>query len=225
MNLPKRKHYTHEEYLEYATIVLANGAYPQQSKLRSLLCKAIDSEQHFVACCDGAVNNLYLHTQQVPDLVVGDLDSVGPELRALLGDKLVHIAEQETNDLSKTIRYIHQTQGKQRIVLLGATGKREDHTLGNISLLPSYAPLVEELVLLSDTGYFRLITSHCSLEVKVGTQLSFFAFGPEAISVRGVQWPIEQMSLPYLWSGTLNRACSERIEIDTTVPILVFIAN
>lgn len=225
METIRDKHYALESYLDYDTIVLANGAYPERSELRALITHALDSPQHYIACCDGAVNSLYAHTGQVPDLVVGDLDSVQAEIRALLGNKLVHIPEQDTNDLTKTITYINQTLGKRRILLLGATGKREDHTLGNISLLPGYSSLVEDLVLLTDTGYFRLISEPCSLAVRLGTQLSFFCFSPEPISVQGVQWPIKHQSLPQLWCGTLNRASSDCVHVETLSPMLVFIAN
>ena len=48
--------------------------------------------------------------------------------------------------------------GRRAITLLGASGGREDHFLANLALLSSYAPLVDELIMLTDEGYFILIT-------------------------------------------------------------------
>lgn len=219
------KHYPLLSHLDYDTLVLANGAYPKESTALSLIeAWAQAPEDRHLVCCDGAVNKLLSLQSVLPNKVVGDLDSISPQLRSLLGDRLIQVKEQESNDLSKTMRYIHSTLGLRSIVLLGATGEREDHTLGNLSLLPSYAPLVEELVLMTDTGYFRLITEASTMEVVPGSQISFFNFERSPISVRGVHWALEQHILPYLWSGTLNRANSSTIYIEAPNPILVFVA-
>ena len=55
---------------------------------------------------------------------------------------IVHVTEQETNDLNKAFRYC-LANGWTDIVILGATGKREDHTLGNIGLLMAVEALEE----------------------------------------------------------------------------------
>ena len=50
---------------------------------------------------------------------------------------LHRISDQETNDQTKAVNFL-LAQGKRRIAIIGATGNREDHTLGNISLLSDY---------------------------------------------------------------------------------------
>lgn len=219
------KHYPLKEYNRYDTIVLANGLFPTADEPLSFLQRWLRGEHRdFLACCDGAVDALGAYCDKLPDVVVGDLDSLSSAVRDELGDRLVHIAEQETNDLTKTINHLSKVLSKRRVILLGATGKREDHTLGNLSLLPSYADLLDELVVLSDTGYFRLVKEACTLEVEEGGQVSFFSFEPRPFSVSGVCWPFEDYTLPYLWSGTLNRAQGSIITIKTKHPILVFVA-
>lgn len=218
------KRYTYTDIADYEAIVLANGAFPERSSSLSYIDAWAEQGRYTLACCDGAVNNLLAYTTKLPDVVVGDLDSISPTLRTQLGERIVHIAEQETNDLSKTISYLSKQLGYKRIILLGATGKREDHTLGNLSLLPSYADYLDELVLLTDTGYFRLVQEPCQMEVEKGCQLSFFNFAQTPLSVEGVHWPLDNYVLPYLWSGTLNRADEELISIITHSPILVFVS-
>ncbi len=65
--------------------------------------------------------------------MIGDGDSVPTEFR----DRLIKVDEQEDNDLTKATRYC-KAQGWHDIAYIGCTGKREDHTLGNISLLMRY---------------------------------------------------------------------------------------
>lgn len=220
------KHYPQKEYNQYDTIVLANGAFPSSQEALTYLQRwQTGVHSDFLACCDGAVNSLIDYCNSLPDIVIGDLDSLSHELRGALHNRLIHISEQETNDLSKTINYLSRELGRRRIILLGATGKREDHTLGNLALLPSYAELLDELVVLTDTGYFRLIKESCTIEIERETEVSFFSFEPKVITVKGVYWEIDDYSLPYLWSGTLNRACESTITVKTQHPILIFIAH
>ena len=160
-----------------------------------------------------------------PDAVVGDLDSAAPELRQLLKDRTHHSPDQETNDLTKTMRYLHASYGPSAITLLGASGGREDHLLANLALLPTYAPLVEELVMLTDEGYFLLITEPSLVAVEPGQQLSVFDFYRQQLTFRGVRWPLEAHTLPELWNGSLNCATAPEVYLEAERPLLLYVAN
>ncbi len=67
------------------------------------------------------------------------MDSIPGDLREKYAGKIITIKDQEINDLTKAV-YFAQNVGQEEIVILGATGLREDHTLGNISLLADYMP-------------------------------------------------------------------------------------
>src|SRR5919109_1955753 len=80
----------------------------------------------------------------VPQLVIGDLDSLGPKRAAQLGKlgaKIVEFpAEKNESDLELALRQA-LTTGADDIVLLGIFGgTRLDHTFANVMLLadPSY---------------------------------------------------------------------------------------
>ena len=76
-------------------------------------------------------------TRWEPDLVVGDLDSIPASLLERFPNRLRKVDEQEDNDLTKAF-YAAMEFSPSCIHILGATGLREDHTLGNISLLARY---------------------------------------------------------------------------------------
>jgi thiamine pyrophosphokinase len=73
-----------------------------------------------------------------PHAVIGDLDSLSPELVRQLGAQGVwierHPPEKDETDLDLAIHYA-LGQGAQEIVLLGALGGRLDQMLGNVLLL------------------------------------------------------------------------------------------
>ena len=110
------------------TVILADGAFPNGREALEHLEKA-----DRVICCDGAARSLVAYGRE-PDRIVGDLDSLSEEFKKRFADRIEHVSEQESNDLSKAFRYCRE-QGYKNIVILGATGKREDHTMGNLSLL------------------------------------------------------------------------------------------
>ena len=72
-----------------------------------------------------------------PDIIIGDGDSLSETNRLKYADLIFHNPDQETNDQTKAVQYL-LSKGKRKIAIVGATGKREDHTIGNVSLLMEY---------------------------------------------------------------------------------------
>ena len=176
-------------------VVLANGDFPVHAVPLSLL----ENATHIVAC-DGAVAHLTAHDGHADIIAIGDGDSVPNNLR----DRLIQIDEQEDNDLTKATRYCLK-QGWRRIAYLGATGKREDHTLGNISLIARYfLEMGVEPLLVTDYGWFVVAQGDREFESFAGQQVSIFNVNCEHLVSEGLKW----QSYPYrqLWQGTLNEA-------------------
>lgn len=222
-------------------IIIANGEFPRSDEPLSYLRKA---EQ--VVCCDGAFEK-YLrwrlslsHPLQAlcdnshiignqPVTVVGDGDSMSPavwaEAEALgLHPDRIKISEQETNDLTKAVTHtlLHTRQEgipdrDIHITILGATGLREDHTLGNISLLGHYAEQYPdaEFRMVSDYGIFRPVLGRETLDTFPGQQVSLFSLTPDTpVSVEGLRYPISGRPLRQWWEGTLNEAIGDRFTVD-----------
>lgn len=102
--------------------------------------------------------------------------------------------------------------GFKRILYVGATGKREDHTLGNISLMMHYFKDFDlEPVCLSDYGYFLPAQNTCSFETKAGEAVSIFNFSCTQLQSEGLQWSLYPTS--EWWQGTLNKATNNMITI------------
>ena len=190
-----------EHYIPQA-VILANGEYPAHELPLRLLAEA-----QFVVCCDGAANE-YISRGHTPDVIIGDGDSLLPEYKKRFSSIILQISDQETNDQTKAVHYL-QSKGIRKIAIVGATGKREDHTLGNISLLMEYGTFIP----VSDTQSFA---SH------PGQQVSIINFGAEGLKGEGLFYPLSDFS--NWWQGTLNEATADEFTIHCTGEYLVFLA-
>lgn len=184
----------------YDCVVVANGSFPQTAGPLELLKSA-----PAIIACDGAVQNLHERGLE-PTAIVGDLDSIPQEMLRLYADRIHTVEDQEINDLTKAVRFAHTT-GYRKLLILGATGLREDHTLGNISLLMDYAPLFEQVEMLSDYGCFTPVQQTTILPSTPSQQISIFSMYPcGEITTEGLRWPITRRRLTAWWQGSLNEA-------------------
>lgn len=184
----------------YDCIVVANGSFPQTAGPLELLKSA-----PAIIACDGAVQNLH-ERGLIPTAIVGDLDSIPPAMLQLYADRIHTVEDQEINDLTKAVRFAHSS-GFRNLLILGATGLREDHTLGNISLLTDYAPLFDQVEMISDYGRFIPVLQTATLPCIPGQQISIFSMYPcGEITTEGLRWPITRRRLTSWWQGSLNEA-------------------
>lgn len=184
----------------YDCVVVANGSFPQTAGPLELLKSA-----PAIIACDGAVQNLHERGLE-PTAIVGDLDSIPQEMLRLYADRIHTVEDQEINDLTKAVRFAHAA-GYRKLLILGATGLREDHTLGNISLLMDYAPLFEQVEMLSDYGHLIPVQQTITLPSTPGQQISIFSMYPcGEITTEGLRWPITRRRLTAWWQGSLNEA-------------------
>ena len=189
------------------TIILANGSFPSHSIALSVLHTATQ-----IICCDGATQNLINYGLE-PSLIIGDLDSISNEIHEKYKNIIVHDKCQDTNDLTKAVNWC-LANNITEISILGATGKREDHTLGNISLLMDYSKLLN-VKMISDFGIFTAISKSTKFESIVGQQISIFSLNPETeITSENLKFPLKKLKLKSLWMGTLNEALSDNFTIN-----------
>ena len=187
-------------------IILADGQFPEHKIPLNLLHSG-----RSIVCCDGAAMKAVAAGLE-PAAIVGDLDSLTAECQLCFADRLVFNPDQETNDLTKAVSYCIK-QGVKKVIILGATGNREDHTLGNLSLLTDYA-LQIETELYSDTGWFVPVLKSSRLESAKGQQVSIFSLTPtENITLRNLKYPVENKPLSLWWQGTLNEALGDWFEL------------
>jgi thiamine pyrophosphokinase len=191
---------------DFQTVILADGCFPKHTVPQSILNRASR-----IICCDGAAEKLLL-AGRLPDYIVGDLDSISPELKQRFAAILFPDPDQETNDLTKAVRFCLRNNWNE-ITVLGATGQREDHTLGNLSLLLDYAKSAQ-IQLLTDYGVFWPQHQSEEYESYCGQQVSFFSLSPATLfTTHNFVYPLKNQALTLWWKGTLNESCAESFSI------------
>ena len=206
--------------------IVCNGLFPRKEYPLDLLRSA-----GLVICCDGALSALEKRGI-TPDVVIGDMDSVCSRALARFGGKVVKVGEQQTNDLSKAFRYLmdNMPEDLDSIHILAATGRREDHAMGNLSLLADFQldPRVSgrgiSIDIVSDWSTIIPVIESCSLFVGEGRSVSLISTDPTLrISSEGLQWPTDGVELDKWWKATLNRAVSDRISLTLSHPAPVLV--
>jgi len=220
-----------DRYLFYKTmkeaIILAHGAYPTHPYPLRILRTA-----KLLVCTDGAVNKLQ---DRDPDFIVGDLDSLTPALKEKFGSRLIRDTDRETNDLTKAVLFCYN-KGIRKITILGATGLREDHTLGNVSLLGNYAIMMESVKMVTDHGVFTVFARgvpdnegfiHVTIPCVPEEPVSFFALNPDMkLMAKGVRYPVEQVVFDAWWKATLNQCTGKKLELSfRNGPLLVYLTH
>ena len=190
------------------TVILADGDFPREAEPVAIL-----KDAHRIVCCDGAAASL-VKTGLEPDFIVGDLDSLPDELKTRFADRLIRVREQETNDLTKAFNFC-RSRSWNNICILGATGKREDHTLGNLSLLANYSKEISNIRVVTNYGTFFAVDHSCRLPSTPGQQISIIALTPQVkVSSRNLKYPLNDLQLDFWWQATLNEAEQEYFELD-----------
>ena len=198
-------------------LIIANGKFPKDPYIVKLIHTAKS-----IICCDGSVNNL-LKLAIPPSYIVGDCDSLAKEIKQYFTNKIIEITKQDTNDLTKAVNFAKTNLGLTNIIILGATGLREDHAIANIGLLTEYAQMIKDIALISEYGIFTAHSGNTQLKTLVGQQISFFTVKSSTlINCNELKWPLVNFQA-HLWNqGTLNQAIGNYINLNTTDITIVF---
>lgn len=197
-------------------VILADGSFPtHEIPLRYL------RETEHIICCDGSAENL-VKANLEPEAIVGDLDSLSKEIAGRFADRLYRDVEQDTNDLTKAVKWCIE-KGYKEIIILGATGKREDHTIGNISLLAEYSKEIK-VKMVTDTGTITPVLKSSKFSSFCGQQVSIFSIDPETeITSMGLKYSLKRLKLHNWWRATLNESAGDSFELRFTGgPVLVY---
>ena len=189
-------------------LIIANGDPPKKKRL-ALLVKQAST----VICADGGANTA-LKMGITPDAIVGDLDSIHAE--ALVKFRRLAIHEDrndETTDLEKAITWAIRSK-YDHITVVGAFGKRLDHTVGNLGVLPKFFP--DAIVtLVDDSGELCYVGREYSFEAEKGDVVSLIPLNRcEGVSTSGLKYTLEGEVLELgVREGTSNVVVSSPVSI------------
>ena len=205
-------------------VILAAGDFPTHEVP---LCALREAD--FVVCCDSAYSTLLANCYQLPAdfVVIGDGDSLPEEDKRQLGNRWIQVDEQDYNDLHKAMAYATTQFNIQHSTfnIIGATGRREDHTLGNISYLVTFAEEYPEanIEMLTDYGRFRAMRGTRTFKSFPRQQVSIFTMTPDQpIYSDGLRWPLDGFHARRWWQASLNEALGTEFSLRTEGWLVVF---
>jgi len=205
------------------TIIFANGELPNQEKARALL-----HDNDFIIAADGGTHHAFA-LGRMPDVVIGDLDSVTKEEIAKIKQNNVDIIlfprDKNETDLELAIQHA-LTLSLEQIIIVGALGARLDQTLGNISLLNSTQSSTADLRL--DDGVEEVFFCHSksNIQGRSGDIISLIPWQDEVTGVltTGLKWPLQSETLyPQKTRGISNEMLSDTAIIQIKSGLLLII--
>ena len=173
--------------------VLANGAWDLDWGNQVL------REVDFLICADGGANYAAL-SGRIPDLLIGDLDSITPEILKQCENAGCVIqqfpCQKDETDLELALNRAEEQArllGERDIWLYGATGKRIDHFLGNIALMLAYARKGYRIRLVDPEHESWILLGRECIKGSPGQELSLIALSEKAVvTTDGLYYPLQQ---------------------------------
>lgn len=192
--------------------IVAGGPLSDLVFLRRRIIEASPSE---VICADSGARHV-LALGMGPQTVIGDMDSLSPELLDTLRDRgcriLNYPARKDETDTELALRYALE-QKPAEIEIHGALGGRIDHTLANISLLVMAAREGIRTRMIEATTELFVISEQEQIDGSPGEIISLFPLTTEVkgITLEGFEYPLEKATMeigkPY---GISNRLLGNR---------------
>lgn len=201
-------------------VIICDGSFPRTEYPRYLIRTA-----DYVICCDGALSKFIRNSkaifgeERLPDLVIGDMDTLPATMQKKYSHIIVKEDEQEHNDQTKAVRWVmNNLPDVCSIHILGATGGRTDHTIGNVSLLMEYTRMFDlskvYIEMVTDEGTIFPATDTIGFECGTGREISIFS--PDnslRIKSEGLEYRTDDVVFDNWWKATLNKASQDSVRL------------
>lgn len=186
-----------------------------------------------IIVCDRGLEALY-KLKIIPNHVVGDFDSVSPEILEFYKKQsqiIFHTyhAEKDNTDTDIALKLAIRLKSS-KITIMGALGKRIDHALANIHILKDALEANIPSQIIDTHNRIYLINESIQLEKDkiYGKYVSLIPLTSEVegITLTGFKYPLENYTLPIGTSlGISNEIIEDRAHIKMKKGILIVIES
>jgi len=188
-------------------LIIANGQIMNKKVLEDYSRKAdciIAANGGSAICYE---NKIY------PHFIVGDLDSIDKVVLDYFKEaKVIQIHDQNRHDMDKAVGFAC-TLNPKKIYVLGAFGKRLDHSLANLVFIQSQTFSIP-ITFIDDFGQLSYIRGNYDLDLPPGRTVSLFSFLPVlGLSLEGFTYPLDNEDFPNGFNGLSNITNSIKSQI------------
>lgn len=170
----------------------------------TLLKKLID-ENDYIVCADGGIDHI-MKIEKIPNIVLGDLDSISDSGIQYIKDKNIKIkkfpAIKDNTDSELAIMYLFDL-GMEELTLIGGSGTRLDHTLANVFLMKKFNKDNKFLRIVDDNNIINYVLDEIKINRLHNRFVSIIPLSPEGIivSLNGFKYPLKNQYIEF--SSTL----------------------
>lgn len=175
------------------SIVIGNGVIEDYNIVREYFDNA------YVIACDGGLH----HCRKmviVPDIVVGDFDSVSDEDKSFFCErgveKIIYPRKKDFTDMEIGINLAIE-KGSDEIYILGGLGGRFDHSLANLHILVN--PIVRGIkaCLVDENNIITLVKDNLDIRGEVGQNVSLLPLTTEVkgVTTNNLEYPLDNSTM------------------------------
>lgn len=194
-------------------IVLANGQAPSKTVFKYLANAGYD----YLICADGGANSAY-KLGIIPDVIVGDFDSINHDVLKLFKSKseIVKIVRQNDTDVEKCLKYCIKKKIKE-VILTGATGDRLDHSFCNLGIVLKYFHKIK-IKIIHQKSVLSAQSGLVEFDTVKGETISLYGISDKTrITSSGLKFPLKKTALPFgKRESTSNSASGNKVKLNIT---------
>ncbi len=188
-------------------VIIGNGAITNYDKIKQRLrC------DDYVICADGGYN----HAKQLgvkPSVVIGDMDSIGDN--DYDGEIINLPIRKDFTDSEVCVKYI-LLKHFDEVMMLGFTGKRQDHAISNLLLLKQFADTETRAYIVDENNEIYFTNSENTIYGKKGDIVSIIPITGNlcGVTTKGLDYPLNDETLIFGESrGVSNIMTSDKCKI------------
>ncbi len=189
-------------------VIIGNGAITNYDKIKQRLrC------DDYIICADGGYN----HTKKLgvkPSVVIGDMDSIGDN--DYDGEIINLPIRKDFTDSEVCVKYI-LLKHFDEVMMLGFTGKRQDHAISNMLLLKQFADTETKAYIVDENNEIYFTNFENTIYGKKGDIVSIIPITGNlcGVTTKGLDYPLNDETLQFGESrGVSNIMTSDKCTIN-----------
>ena len=191
-------------------IIIANGDKPSKQNINYLLKNRVKT----IIAADGGANSCY-KLGIVPHYIIGDFDSINPEVLSYYKNRseIIKQSRQNDTDVEKALKFAIKKKF-ETVYLLGGTGDRLDHSICNLGIVIKFFSKIRIIIIHGKTVLFPYADNVKLKSIPYET-VSLYAFNSNTrITSSGLKYPLRDVSLRFgEKESTSNVALSDSFEL------------
>ncbi|NLK64460.1 MAG: thiamine diphosphokinase [Tissierellia bacterium] len=174
-------------------LIIGNGQEVHENIINTI-------KYDYVICADGGLEKVKKYGI-IPDILIGDLDSLAPDLLKEYEQNIPverFPSEKDLTDMELAVEFA-LSKGYLSIILAGATGTRLDHTLGNIMLMEKYYKDGVNISIVDNNNEMKIISDNTELfiDYKQGYYISIIPLTEniQGLYLEGFKYPLNNVNV------------------------------